>query len=59
METPTPGGIQPIKFITEPEVYRLVFKSNAPDAEKFNSWLAEEVIPSIREHGAYMTEQTK
>ena len=57
LETPTAGGLQPIKFITEPEVYRLVFKSNAPDAEKFNSWLAEEVLPSIRKHGAYRLNQ--
>lgn len=36
LETPTN-----IKYITEPEVYRLIFKSNVPNAEKFNSWLAD------------------
>lgn len=58
LETPTKGGVQPIKFIKEPEVYRLIFKSTAPNAEQFNSWLAEEVLPSIRRNGAYMTDAT-
>lgn len=58
LETPTAGGIQPIKFIAESEMYRLIFKSNAPKAEEFNSWVAEEVLPSIRKHGAYATTQT-
>lgn len=58
LETPTAGGVQSVKFITEPEVYRLIFKSNAPNAEKFNTWVAEEVLPSIRKHGAYMTAAT-
>lgn len=53
LETPTNGGVQNIKYIAEPEVYRLIFKSNAPNAEKFNSWLAEEVLPSIRKTGSY------
>lgn len=54
LETPTKGGVQPIKFIKEPEVYRLVFKSTAPNAEQFNSWLAEDVIPTIRKTGGYI-----
>ncbi len=58
LPTPTKGGTQQVKFIKEPDVYRLVFKSNAPNAEIFNSWLAEEVLPSIRKHGAYATPAT-
>lgn len=54
LETPTAGGVQQVKFISEPEVYRLIFKSNAPNAEVFNSWLAEEVLPSIRKTGGYI-----
>ena len=54
LPTPTAGGVQDVKFIKEPEVYRLVFKSKAPDAEKFNTWLAEEVLPSIRKTGGYI-----
>lgn len=57
LETPTKGGVQNVKFISEPEVYRLIFKSNAPNAEKFNSWFAEDVLPSIRQHGAYMSDK--
>lgn len=53
LETPTNGGVQNMKYIAEPEVYRLIFKSNAPNAEKFNSWLAEDVLPSIRKTGSY------
>ena len=54
LETPTAGGLQQVKYISEPEVYRLIFKSNAPNAELFNSWLAEEVLPSIRKTGGYI-----
>lgn len=56
MTTPTPGGIQTMKFIPESDVYRLAFGSKLPNAERFTDWVAEEVIPSIRKHGAYMTD---
>lgn len=58
LETPTNGGVQNIKFIKESDMYRLIFKSNAPNAEKFNSWVAEDVLPTIRKHGAYATAET-
>ena len=45
-------------FITEGDIYRLVVKSKLPSAEKFESWVFDEVIPSIRKHGAYMTPET-
>lgn len=57
LETPTRGGVQQMKFIKESEVYRLIFKSNAPNAEAFTYWVTNEVLPSIRKHGAYMSEQ--
>ena len=44
-------------FITESGVYRLVFGSKLPAAEKFTDWVTEEVLPSIRQHGAYMTQE--
>ncbi len=47
-----------MSFITESGVYRLVFGSKLPSAEKFTDWVTEEVLPSIRQHGAYMTEET-
>jgi len=43
-----------MQFIPEGEVYRLIIKSKLPNAEKFQDWVCEEVIPSIRKHGAYM-----
>lgn len=58
LETPTAGGVQSIKFISESEVYRLIFKSNAPKAEEFTEWVTSEVLPSIRKHGAYATTAT-
>lgn len=45
-------------FITEPQFYKLAIKANNPVAEKFQDWVTEEVLPSIRKHGAYMTEET-
>lgn len=54
----TEGGKQEIKVIPEGDVYRLIIKSKLPSAEKFESWVMDEVLPTIRKHGAYMTEQT-
>ena len=42
-------------FITEGNVYRLITHSKLPSAERFEAWVFEEVLPSIRKHGAYMT----
>lgn len=42
-------------FLTESGVYKLIFKSHKPDAEKFQDWVTDEVLPTIRKHGAYMT----
>jgi prophage antirepressor-like protein len=55
---PTTGGVQSLKIIPESDVYRLVMRSNLPEAEAFQDWICEEVIPSIRRHGAYMTHAT-
>lgn len=55
-DTLTNGGIQAINFIPEGDVYRLITHSKLPAAEKFESWVFDEVLPSIRKHGAYMTE---
>ena len=42
-------------FITESDVYRLIMKSKLPSAERFEKWVCEEVLPSIRKYGAYVT----
>lgn len=52
------GRTQQAKFISEGNLYRLIAGSHLPDAEKFESWIFDEVIPSIRKHGAYMTPET-
>ena len=55
---PTNGGMQELKIIPEGDVYRLITHSKLPAAEKFESWVFDEVLPSIRKHGTYMTEDT-
>ena len=55
---PTNGGMQELKIIPGGDVYRLITHSKLPAAEKFESWVFDEVLPSIRKHGAYMTEDT-
>ena len=54
----TAGGEQSVKFIPEGDIYRLAAKSELPGAERFESWIFDEVIPSVRKHGAYMTSDT-
>lgn len=54
----TPGGDQEMITVSEAGVYKLVFTSRKPEAEKFTDWLATEVIPSIRKHGLYATDDT-
>ena len=44
-------------FISEPMVYKLAFKANNALAEKFQDWLATEVLPTIRKHGGYLTDE--
>lgn len=50
----TAGGTQKMRFITEPDVYRLITHSNLPNAQRFESWVFEEVLPSIRRTGGYV-----
>jgi len=54
----TQGGEQTLNFIPEGDLYRLIVNSKLPSAEKFEHWVFEEVLPSIRKHGAYMTPET-
>lgn len=54
----TDGGEQELKVIPEGDIYRLTVRSKLPSAEKFEKWVFDEVIPSIHQYGAYMTEQT-
>lgn len=54
----TLGGVQDLTIINESGLYSLVLSSKLPNAKKFKRWVTSEVLPSIRKHGAYMTEQT-
>ena len=58
LPTPSAGGVQNTKFITEGDIYRLIAHSKLPSAERFERWVFDEVLPSIRKHGAYMTSET-
>lgn len=55
-DTPTNGGVQSLAFISEGDIYRLIAHSKLPNAQRFESWVFDEVLPSIRKHGAYMTD---
>ena len=50
---PTAGGVQQTRILTEPDVLRLIVSSTLPEAEAFERWVFEEVLPSIRRTGQY------
>lgn len=50
-------GFMNIDLITESGVYSLIFSSKLPKAKKFKRWVTSEVLPAIRKHGVYMTDQ--
>ena len=53
----TPGQNREMKVINESGLYSLVLSSKLPSAKKFKRWVTREVLPSIRKHGAYMTNE--
>ena len=52
-DTPTSSGVQQMSYINEGDLYRLIMKSKLPAAEKFESWVVDEVLPTIRKTGSY------
>lgn len=56
-DTPTSGGIQSISYIYEGDLYRLITHSKLPRAQEFESWVFDEVLPSIRKNGGYIAGQ--
>lgn len=52
----TLGGVQSMTTINEAGLYSLILSSRKPEAKQFRRWVTHEVLPSIRKHGAYMTE---
>lgn len=60
-DTPHPQSLDKtieMAFIPEGDIYRLAAKSELPGADAFEHWIFDEVLPSIRKHGAYMTPAT-
>ncbi|QOW47786.1 MULTISPECIES: BRO family protein [Acinetobacter] len=56
--TPTTSGNQFITFISEENLYRIVFRSTKKEALNFQTWVFKEVLPSIRKTGSYSARQT-
>ena len=52
---PTASGDQTMTFLPEGDVYRLIVHSRLPGAERFEKWVFDEVLPTIRRTGGYMT----
>ena len=53
----TLGGTQNMTVINESGLYSLIISSKLPTSKKFKRWVTSEVLPAIRKHGAYMTDQ--
>lgn len=56
-EIQTPGGRQKLQIINESGLYSLILSSKMPNAKRFKRWVTSEVLPAIRKHGAYMTDE--
>lgn len=56
-EIPTPGGNQNMYIINESGLYSLILSSKLDGAKKFKKWVTSEVLPSIRKHGMYATDE--
>ena len=52
------GREQQMNFVNEKNLYKVIMRSDKPQAEPFQDWVCGEVLPSIRKHGAYMTNNT-
>lgn len=54
---PISGKIQDVNFISEGDVYRLIMKSKLPSAEKFEMWVMDDVLPTMRKTGGYINNE--
>lgn len=52
------GGTQVMTIINESGLYSLILSSKLSTAKRFKRWVTNDVLPAIRKHGAYMTEET-
>lgn len=55
--TDTPGGPQEVQAVNESGLYSLILGSRKPEAKAFKRWVTHEVLPSIRKHGMYATDE--
>lgn len=53
----TAGGTQQANFVNEDGLYDVILDSRKPEAKAFRKWVTSEVLPAIRQHGAYMTDK--
>ena len=56
--TPYQWRYSKLKFINEPNLYRIIFRSNKTEALNFQNWVFAEVLPSIRKTGSYSARQS-
>ena len=59
MQTRGNGGIVPMTFIDEPNLYSVILQSRKPEALKFKRWIVEDAIPSIRKTGGYLAKNPR
>lgn len=57
IETLTNGGKQNLIYVDESNFYKVIFQSRKAEAEKFTEWVTSDVLPSIRKHGMYATDE--
>lgn len=55
MVTPTTGGSQEVNYIPEGDLYRLIISSKLPNAERFERWVFDEILPTIHKTGGYVS----
>ncbi len=53
----TAGGVQEARVLTKSDVLRLIISSNLPEAERFEAWVFEEVLPAVLKTGQYIAPQ--
>ncbi len=55
----TPSGDQDMTVVSEPGLYKLIMRSNKPQAKEFTRWVTHEVLPAIRKTGSYTAQQAE
>lgn len=53
----TTGQVRNVNIIPERDLYRLIFRSRLPEAERFEDWVVSEVLPALRKNGTYSVER--